>query len=149
MLWNSPVAERFRWLAHGEFRVAYLYERQDSSTFRYRAYNMVEALNAGSTRVSGAWFFAHEWEELGERVGMLDALVVCRCRYSYRLDALISRARARGIHVIYDVDDLVVDVDMVPLVVHTLAETSDEPGITGTHTWAAFRRPSSCVTGQP
>lgn len=123
--WGQAIGERFRWLRRGRLRVAYLYESPDSSTFRYRAFNMVDALNRRSERVSAAWFFLDEWEELGERLGMVDALVFCRCRYSFRLDALVTLARAHQIDVIFDVDDLVVDPGMVPLVAHTLAETSD------------------------
>lgn len=124
--WRDSLATRFGWLDPSRYRVAYLYEQPDGSTFRYRAYNMVDALNRGSRRVSAAWFFEDEWDALADRLGWVDAIVVCRCRYSYRLDTLLARARTRRLQVIYDVDDLVVDSTLVPLVAHTLAQVTEE-----------------------
>ena len=87
---------------------------------------MVDALNRGSCRVSATWFFEDEWDALADRLGWVDVIVVCRWRYSYRLDLLLTRARTHGIEVIYDVDDLVVDTKLVPLVAHTLAQATDD-----------------------
>ena len=142
--------ERIRSMSRGAVHVAYLYESTDHSTFRYRVSNVVDALNAGSKRVTAAWFLAHEWHQLERLLPLVDVLVVCRCRYSYiRTErSLVTRAHARGIDVIYDVDDLVVDTDVVPLLAHTLGETDRTArGTSGSGTWAASRRRCSSVIG--
>src|SRR5271155_3547971 len=46
--WKASLEERVRMLGSGDRRVAYVYENPDTSTFRYRVYNMVEALGAAS-----------------------------------------------------------------------------------------------------
>ena len=124
--WDQPLAVRVRWLARGPRRVAYLAEGPEPGTFRYRVFNMVDALNQASARVSAAWFYWEEWDEVIGLLPILDAIVVGRCRYNYRLEGVIARAHASGVDVIYDVDDLVTDVDLVPLIFHTHGLPEDE-----------------------
>ena len=42
--WAQSLASRLAALSRGAPRVAYFYERPDTSTFRYRCFNMIEAL---------------------------------------------------------------------------------------------------------
>jgi hypothetical protein len=41
--WTATFAERKATLLSGDPRIAYYYARPDTSTFRYRAFNMIEA----------------------------------------------------------------------------------------------------------
>ena len=53
-------------------------------------------------------------------------LVICRTRYTARLDNLVTRARASGCRVLFDVDDLIFDNRYVNLVLETLDRPSGE-----------------------
>ena len=55
-----------------------------------------------------------------------DTLVICRTRYTARLDNLVTRARASGCRVLFDVDDLIFDNRYVNLVLETLDRQSTE-----------------------
>ena len=60
-------------------RVAWLYERPDTSTFRYRVFNMVECLQQETPRrVAASWFSGSEIDALIPRLPELDVLVLAR-----------------------------------------------------------------------
>jgi glycosyltransferase involved in cell wall biosynthesis len=112
----------------GAHRVAYVYEVPDTSTFRYRVFNMVEALelDADGAPISATWFTRAELPILERLIGAVNTLVICRTRYTARLDSLVARARAAGCHVLFDVDDLIFDTRYVSLVLETLDSQPDE-----------------------
>jgi len=121
--WAPSVEERVRAVtAHAGHTVAYLYEVPDTSTFRYRVFNMVEALAADTSDepISATWFTRAELPILERLIGDVHTLVICRTRYTARLDNLVTRARAAGCRVLFDVDDLIFDNRYVNLVLETL-----------------------------
>lgn len=127
--WEPPIAERIRKVyAAGVHRVVYFYESPDSSTFRYRVYNMIEALDGAAERirVSATYFTRSELPVLERLVTNADTLVICRSRYTARLDGLVSQARASGCRVLFDTDDLVFDTRYVPLLLETHDRDPDE-----------------------
>jgi len=124
--WKSASFEdRLAQLRRGELRVAYYYDNPDSGTFRYRVYNMIEVIEAfgsASSRpsMSAAWFCRRDGDSLERVVEHADILVLCRARYSDRLGGLVTRARNLGRQVVYDVDDLVIDIDHTHLLAYSL-----------------------------
>jgi glycosyltransferase involved in cell wall biosynthesis len=118
--WARSFALRQADFFRGSRRVAYLYEHPDNSTFRYRVYNMLQALSQGDHGISASYFQASEFERIGHVIDACDTLVICRSRYSASLIHLITRARRKGKRVLYDVDDLVVDPDRIHLILNTL-----------------------------
>jgi len=122
--WESESLDlRLSRLAVSHARVAWIYERPDTSTFRYRVYNMVQGL-AGDERIplTGTWFSRDEIPFLLPRIPELSALVLVRVRYSTPVAALLSAARAHGVPVLFDCDDLVFDTRHVHLLMQTLAQ---------------------------
>ena len=114
-------AERLTVLCARPRHVAYFYESPDPSTFRYRVFNMVEALNAApESNISASWFSLADISRLDDVVDRADALVICRARYSPLIDRLIHRARVRKAPVLFDVDDLIFDPDYASLIVDAL-----------------------------
>ena len=115
---------------HGDRpRIAWLYEKPDTSTYRYRVYNMVEGLRADrSQRASAAWFELADVPSLMQRLPEIDTLVVARVRYDHVVARLIAAARAHGVRVLFDCDDLVFDTRYVHLVLDTLAQDAAHPG---------------------
>ena len=127
--WAPTIDERVRTVtADGAHTVAYVYEVPDTSTFRYRVFNMVEALglDAPDQRISATWFTRAELPILERLIGNVNTLIICRTRYTARLDSLVTRARAGGCRVLFDVDDLIFDTRYVSLVLETLDRSPGE-----------------------
>jgi glycosyltransferase involved in cell wall biosynthesis len=127
--WAPTIDERVRTVtADAAHTVAYVYEVPDTSTFRYRVFNMVEALGLDEPdqRISATWFTRAELPILERLIGNVNTLIICRTRYTARLDSLVTRARAGGCRVLFDVDDLVFDTRYVSLVLETLDRSPGE-----------------------
>lgn len=129
--WLSSTQERLSLLARGERRVAYYYEEPNSSTFRYRAYNMAQLLNAQpGNHYAGSYFFRRDLVAMQDIVDRADVLVVCRSGYEHRLVRLMDRFARQGKPVLFDVDDLVIDTRHAHLLIGTLGLDKDDP-----HVW--------------
>jgi glycosyltransferase involved in cell wall biosynthesis len=125
--WDVPFETRRAWLNGGDLRVAYIYELEDTSTFRYRIFNMVEAFRgAPEHRISATWFNRAEFHHDQSFVDDCDVLVIARTRYDDAVARLVERAHARGVTVLYDVDDLVFDPSMVHYIMEALGVESTE-----------------------
>ncbi len=118
--WELPLAARLRMFRAESVKVAYYYRWADSSTFRYRCFNTAQTLNRHVDGVSASWFFEQDGERLLQVVKEADVLVVCRVPYSDQVAQLMAVARRFGTRVVFDVDDFVFDITMVPEVVKTL-----------------------------
>jgi glycosyltransferase involved in cell wall biosynthesis len=117
--WLIPCATRLERTKRGRYRIVYLYEAPDNSTFRYRVYNMIQALDT-KAEVSATYFTGEELEAVGDILEKIDVLVVVRFRYSHGLNHVITKARQLGKRVFFDIDDLVFNVDYVQLILNTL-----------------------------
>jgi glycosyltransferase involved in cell wall biosynthesis len=101
--------------------IVWLYEKPDTSTFRYRVYNMVEAVASDpAQRATAAWFAVDEIASLLPRLSAIDTLVLARVRYDASVARLIAAAKAQGVRVLFDCDDLVFDTRYVHLLLDTL-----------------------------
>lgn len=118
--WLLPLEQRVRMFRAEQTKVAYYYRGPDGSTFRYRCFNTAMALNTLVPGVSASWFFEKDGERLLSVVKEADVLVVCRVPYSDQVAQLMSVAKRFGTRVIFDIDDYVFDISMVPEVVKTL-----------------------------
>ena len=79
--WGADLDARIAALAARPRHVAYFYDFPDTSTFRYRAFNMIQALNSevdGDT--SASWFYRGDLDKMERFVDRADALVLCRVR---------------------------------------------------------------------
>jgi glycosyltransferase involved in cell wall biosynthesis len=120
--WDTQTLEdRLAALDEDLPRVAWVYERPDTSTFRYRVFNMVECLQHETPRrVAASWFSGSEIDALIPRLPELDVLVLARVRYDAAVARLVALARAQRVTVLFDCDDLVFDSRFVHLVLDTL-----------------------------
>jgi len=117
--WNIPLERRLKALEEGHRRVAYIYLLPDYYVFRYRVYNMVQALQKSVSGTSAAYFTHKDLAFMDRVVDIADIIVVCRTKYDQELNHLITRARSKGKTVIFDVDDLVFDVKYIHLILNT------------------------------
>lgn len=121
--WDLSFEERLAVLCSRERRIAYFYEKPDTSTFRYRVFNMVEALNsAPHLGISASWFSLEDFSRLNRFIDPADALVICRTRFGPVVDNVLARARIRRIPVLFDIDDLVFDESYLSLIMESLAQ---------------------------
>jgi len=127
--WTATFAERKATLLSGDPRIAYYYARPDTSTFRYRAFNMIEALRYAEPDASAAWLTTDDGARAMEVLDEIDLLVVCRALYTPHVGALIARAKSLGKRVLFDVDDLVFDDRYTHLVMETLAQPVEEQSL--------------------
>jgi glycosyltransferase involved in cell wall biosynthesis len=129
--WGAGFDERLAALTARPRHIAYFYELPDTSTFRYRVFNMTRSLAADPRcDTSASWFQLSDLDRTALFVDRADALVICRTRYTPDVARMIMRAKARGIPVLFDVDDLVFDPDYAHLVMHTLdQDTATEPAL--------------------
>lgn len=119
----APLYERLATLSKGRHRVAYFAENVHSSTFRYRAANMAEVLNApvkaGALQTSAACFFSSDLRHTDDIVDNADSLVVSRARYDTGLAELVRQFKAQNKKVWFDIDDLVFDTQLIDLIIKT------------------------------
>ncbi len=135
--WQIGFAERLAMLTRGSPRAAYYYERPDTSTFRYRVFNVAQSLAAGPPGgASAAWFDGDDLDRMDRVLDLCDVLVLCRTRYTDRIARLVEHARARGRRVLFDVDDLVFDPDYAHLILDTLG--SDLRSVAVWDDWFAY-----------
>jgi glycosyltransferase involved in cell wall biosynthesis len=126
--WLVSLETRRAWLEGGNLRIAYIYELEDTSTFRYRVFNMVEAFQAQPQHgITASWFTRREFHLDQSFVDHCDLIVICRTRYDEGVARLVERAHARGVKVLYDVDDLVFDLSYVHYIMDAIGvSTTDE-----------------------
>lgn len=125
--WGAGFDERLGMLTRRHRRVAYYYQQPDTSTFRYRIFNNVHALNTvDGSDISAAWFGQAELPYMEKFIDRADVLVICRTRYTPAVGRMIARAKARGMPVLFDIDDFVFDADYAHLVMHTLDQVTDD-----------------------
>lgn len=121
--WKKPYEDRIGWIKaaknNGRKTVGYLYPIFDSSTFRYRGYNVVETLEY-SGKWTGAYFENSDLGKLKADLDLIDVLVLIRCAWDFEIEEFINDAKARGIVICYDVDDLIYHSKYMPHIIHAL-----------------------------
>jgi len=127
--WTNSLNHRLASLKRGSPRIAYVYEQPDNSTFRYRVYNMIQALAASGSEISASYFCLDDLAYDDHIVGACDALVICRVRYSDTINRLVTKARGRGRKVFFDVDDFIFDTRYAHLIVNTLDQDLTDPRV--------------------
>jgi hypothetical protein len=124
--WDIGFEDRMAMLTRGSPRAAYFFEKPDTSTFRYRVFNISQALAEGTPGgPSSAWFDQDEFDRMDRVIDLCDLLVVCRARYTHRVANMIERAKTRGRRVIFDCDDLVFDLSHTHMIMDTLGQVLD------------------------
>lgn len=135
--WATTFDHRLNVLKRARhWRVAYYYEKPDSSTFRYRVYNMIQALRESPSGIGASYFWGEELEQMDAIVSNVDAIVICRARYTEQLSRFVTKARNIGKKVFFDIDDLVYNPLFAHLVVDALNVDMTDPNVS--NFWFAF-----------
>lgn len=114
--WNDSLRERVALLKSdiekGKKIVVHLYDKPDSSTFRYACYNVCQ-YSRDSEVYGSHYFFADECETVGKFLDNIDLLIFCRTKWRIPYGKLLSDAKAKGIKIVMQIDDLVCSTDYV------------------------------------
>jgi glycosyltransferase involved in cell wall biosynthesis len=113
-----PTAARAALLTSTEskIRVAYIGSliALDAATMRYRAYNLIEALNLKG--LEGTFVPQEEIHAQLPSILSHDLIVLVRRMRDDALTTLIGLARRRGLPIVYDIDDYIFDPWVMPYV---------------------------------
>ncbi len=120
MPWEKPLTARLKDLRPDSLRVAYVYERAEPGTFRYRCYNMAQAINQADTDMSASYFFLQDLLAIDRLSDYADVLVLVRVRYDSDVERLIRSFRLANKTVLYDIDDHIFTLEATPLLVASL-----------------------------
>lgn len=119
--WELSYGERLKMLGNGHCKIAFYYGNMpDSSTYRYRVYNMVQVLRAAPKGISASYFHRGDLEHIAEIFSVADIIIIARARYCHRIGHAISMAKNKGKKLIYDIDDLVFDTRYIHLILNTI-----------------------------
>ena len=133
--WNQPLPHRLQLLRPGSTRVAYFSELPDQASFRYRCYNMAQALNGFSTTHSGSYFFLSDLYAVEDLSEFADILVLSRVRYDGHVHRLIDQFKRAGKKVFSDIDDLIFSPRYSGLVARSIGHPTEGEVI---DSWFAF-----------
>jgi glycosyltransferase involved in cell wall biosynthesis len=121
--WNISLAERKNLLItskkQGKKIAAMLYRAADTSTFRYRCYNVMQATKE-TEEWQSVYFFMDELKTLSKLLPECELLIITRLEWEHAVDELVYLARKSKIPVLFDTDDLICHVKYIKLVTNTL-----------------------------
>lgn len=122
--WEKSLMSRCRYL-NEMIRKGYhiniiIYETPDSSTFRYRCYNIYQTMQQ-SEQWKVMYFYSKELSTVAKFFKYIDIVTIARVRWTNELQIFIDEAKQYGIPILFDVDDLVYDVEYFPLVTNTIS----------------------------
>ena len=122
---NCRVADLLEAKRNNLKTVVYLYEIADTSTFRYRVFNMYQSLEL-SLHWHGTYFYKDELSVVEKYFEYIDLIIIARFRWTFEIDELIYMAKKNDIKVVFEVDDLVYDLKYLPVIVNTLSVNMKE-----------------------
>lgn len=96
-----------------------IYEQADTSTFRYRAFNIFQAMDQNN-EWGCMFFFLNELDVVERNIKYVDLLIISRVRWFIELDKFLHTYKKTGKKIIFDVDDLVFDLNKIPVLGNTL-----------------------------
>lgn len=105
--------------------IIYLKEFFDNSTFRYRTYNVMQAMEK-SDKYLISCFLVDEVSKLIKYLDKIDLIILQRCKWSFELESFVNFARDNGIRIVYDMDDLIYNIKYVPKYLNNIAYYSEK-----------------------
>ena len=110
----APIEERFSNLKKSKLKnIIYIKDVFDNSTFRYRTYNIMQAME-DSKKYHVNCFLESETNLLIPFLEKINLIILQRCKWSFKLNSFINLVKSYGIKVCYDMDDLLYHSKYVP-----------------------------------
>lgn len=127
--WEASLEERMAYFEkakkEGKKVAIYYAKAPDSSTYRYRVYNVHEVLNS-SKKWRAVFFYRNEMNTLEKLIPRADLFIFSRqSRWDKKIKKMVFSARLNKVPVLFDLDDLVFDRKYIMTVVNTIGETNN------------------------
>ncbi|MBO4632767.1 MAG: hypothetical protein J5858_12655 [Lentisphaeria bacterium] len=100
-------------------RVVLIYDAPNTSSFRYRVYNVKQALD-GNGQIHISYFYRYELPSLKPYVSKIDLMVFSRCQWTLEIQDIYTLLKNNRIPIVFDIDDLFCDLDQIQLITNTL-----------------------------
>lgn len=104
--------------------VIYIKDVFDNSTFRYRTYNVIEAME-NSDKYYVTCFLVRELYSIYNILEKLDLVILQRAKWSFELESFIRVLKKKNIKIIYDMDDLIYHTKYVPKYLNSIGNYSE------------------------
>lgn len=121
--WKISLNDRIRMVnsasMQGKRIALMLYRAADTSTFRYRCYNVMQHLKQ-SNRWSCVYFFRDEVDKFHMLLPKASLCILARIKWDHAIDDVAHHAKMLKIPVLFDVDDYVCDIKKLKVVTNTL-----------------------------
>lgn len=130
---QDNIIDRLNKLRSSDLKIAFYYDYVDTSTFRYRVHNVIQVIDKFLPECSASWFCYADGIHLNRVSELADIILICRARYSDKIERFINRAKQLNKVVVYDVDDLVVDIKYAGLIIESLDVNKDQD-----ESWASW-----------
>ena len=101
--------------------VIYIKDVFDNSTFRYRTYNVMEAMMDNSKYLVTC-FLVSELYSIYDLISKIDLIILQRAKWSFELESFIRIIKQNKIPVIYDMDDLIYHTKYVPKYLNSVGD---------------------------
>lgn len=93
-------------------KIIYIKEEFEATTFRYRAYNVMQALEK-SVKYEASCFLVEELKIVSKLLDKIDLIILQRCKWSVELESFVKYAKSKNKKIIYDMDDLIYDTKYI------------------------------------
>lgn len=119
--WEISLAERIVYMTKNDGKkiCIIVYEKADTSTFRYRGYNIFQSMQ-NSSKWKSVYFFADELDSICFYLKRISIVVASRTRWTHKIQRFIEQVKMCGIPFLFDTDDCVFDLDCLPVLMNTL-----------------------------
>ena len=101
--------------------IIYIKDIFENSTFRYRAYNVMETME-NSKKYCVHCFLVSELFSLYKLLDKIEFIVLQRAKWSFELESFITIVKDNNIKVIYDIDDLIYNTKYVPKYLNSIGD---------------------------
>lgn len=104
--------------------IIYIKDVFDNSTFRYRTYNVMEAMENNS-KYFVTCFLVSELYSIYKLLSKIDLIILQRAKWSFELESFIRIVKEKKIPIVYDMDDLIYHTKYVPKYLNSIGDYRD------------------------
>ena len=104
--------------------IIYIKDVFDNSTFRYRTYNVMEAME-NNFKYFVTCFLVSELYSIYKLRSKIDLIILQRAKWSFELESFIRIVKEKKIPIVYDMDDLIYHTKYVPKYLNSIGDYRD------------------------
>lgn len=104
--------------------IIYIKDVFDNSTFRYRTYNVMEAME-NNFKYFVTCFLVSELYSIYKLLSKIDLIILQRAKWSFELESFIRIVKEKKIPIVYDMDDLIYHTKYVPKYLNSIGDYRD------------------------